>query len=75
VPIAHYAWLAEVLAPKLNKTPDEQWALTVNSVLFDHCKYYTRLHDDFNKKAGWNARGNWILGCIDTDYASSKSLQ
>ena len=74
-PIAHYAWLAEILAPKLNKTPDEQWAITANSVLFDHCKYYTKLHDDFEKKMGWYARANWILGCIDTDYASSKSLQ
>jgi hypothetical protein len=75
VPIAHYAWLAEILAPKLNKSPNEQWAIKANTVLFDHCKYYTKLHDDFEKKMGWYARKNWILGCIDTDYASSKSLQ
>jgi hypothetical protein len=74
VPIAHYAWLAEVLAPKLNKTPDEQWAKTVNSILFDQCEYYYKLHNTFDKKAGWNAKEHWILGCIDTDYASSKSL-
>lgn len=74
-PIAHYAWLAEVLAPLLDKSPGEEWAITANTVLFDHCKYYSKLHDDFQKKMSWDARANWILGCIDTDYASSKSLQ
>lgn len=74
-PIAHYAWLAEVLAPRLNKLPNEQWALDANSVLFDKCKYYSKLHDDYKMQLGWDARFNWISGCIDTDYASSKSLQ
>ena len=74
-PIAHYAWLAEVLAPLLDKSPNEEWAITANTVLFDHCKYYSKLHDDFQKKMSWDARANWILGCVDTDYASSKSLQ
>ena len=74
-PIAHYAWLAEVLAPLLDKSPSEEWAITANTVLFDHCKYYSKLHDDFQKKMSWDARANWILGCVDTDYASSKSLQ
>lgn len=73
-PIAHFAWLAEVLAPRLNKSPTEQWAIDANTVLFDRCKYYSKLHDDYRKYLGWDARANWILGCIDTDYASSKSL-
>ena len=74
-PIAHYAWLAEVLAPLLHKSPSEQWALDANTILFEQCKYYSKLHDDFEKKMGWHARANWILGCIDTDYAIIKSLQ
>jgi hypothetical protein len=74
-PIAHFAWLAEVLAPLLNKIPEEKWAIDGNDVLFDHCKYYSKLHDDYRHRLGWDARANWILGCIDTDYASSKSLQ
>jgi hypothetical protein len=74
-PMAHYAWLAEVLAPKLNKIPSEKWAMDANSVLFDHCKYYSKLHDDFEKQMKWLARANWIRGCVDTNYASSKSLE
>lgn len=75
IPLAHYAWLTEVLSPKLSKITDEQWALQANTVLFNHCKYYSKLHDDFEKQMEWLARGNWVRGCIDTNYASSKSLQ
>jgi len=75
IPLAHYAWLTEVLSPKLSKITDEPWALQANTVLFNHCKYYSKLHDDFEKQMKWLARGNWVRGCIDTNYASSKSLQ
>lgn len=75
IPIAHYAWLNEVLAPVVKKNPTEEWPLTATDILMTKCVYYYLLDQEFKTNLSWRATDNWIKGIIDTDYVKKTALR
>lgn len=73
-PIAHYGWLAEVLAPLLKVNIDHAWCEHAQTVLMDDCKNIATVDEQYIKSLGWSREQHWVRGVIDCNYIS-KSLQ
>ncbi len=75
IPIAHYAWLKEILVPVIKKDPSEEWAIKATDVLMTKCTYYYLLDKEFKSNLGWRATDNWVKCVIDTDYAKEIDIR
>lgn len=75
IPIAHYAWLNEILVPVVKKDPSEEWAIKATDILMNECTHYHLLDKEFRSNLGWRATDNWIKGVIDTDYVKENTLR
>ena len=66
-PVAHHAWLSEILAPALNIKVDDDWCESAHSVLMNKCDKYALLDDDYQRNLQWSRFLHWNRGVIDSE--------
>ena len=71
-PIAHYAWLNEILAPKLSLEIDHAWCEKADTVLMDKCRNMSTVDEKFIEWLNWSRNTHWVRGVIDSNYAFEK---
>lgn len=63
-PIAHHAWLAEVLAPKLGININDKWCETAHKVLMEKCDKMPEVDSTFMQELAWSRDHHWIRGVV-----------
>lgn len=63
-PVAHHAWLAEILAPKLGITIDSRWCDQAHDILMKYCHDMAEVDSVFLSKIGWSRVNSWVRGVV-----------